>query len=261
MGEAFYEPIDDMGPERDAKAPEVLEPLADQWQRGGYDVRWLYRTILNTQAYQRRVRSTASAAGKTPFASGLPQPAPRRPGLRCPRPGPRPAAGRRWQPGLPAARTTSPARARPSGPVSLGDPKRPRQAAARRARPRRPSRPPGCPCRPRRPAPLAPGRPAAAFERLFGVDPSIANDDVLGTIPQALFMMNSPLVNGRIAARPGTVLGQILAAAPDERAALNALYLRVLSRQPDAQGGRDLRPLPRPPSATAARRSRTSSGA
>ena len=44
--------------------------------------------------------------------------------------------------------------------------------------------------------------------------------------------MNSPLVNNRTTARPGTVLGQILAAAPDERAALDALYLRVLSRQP-----------------------------
>ena len=72
MGEAFYEPIDDMGPERTPRAPEVLEPLADQWRRGGYDVRWLYRTILHTQAYQRRVRSTATAAGKTAFASGCP---------------------------------------------------------------------------------------------------------------------------------------------------------------------------------------------
>ncbi len=70
MGEAFYDPIDDIGPERTAKAPEILDPLAEQWQRGGYDVRWLYRTLMNTQAYQRRVRSTANAAGKTPFASG-----------------------------------------------------------------------------------------------------------------------------------------------------------------------------------------------
>src|SRR5207244_4138146 len=34
--------------------------------------RWLFRTILNTQAYQRRARSTANPAGKTPFASGCP---------------------------------------------------------------------------------------------------------------------------------------------------------------------------------------------
>ena len=48
-------------------------------------------------------------------------------------------------------------------------------------------------------------------------------------------MMNSPMINNRTQARPGTVLGEILAAAPDDRAALNALYLRVLSRQPTAK--------------------------
>ena len=72
MGEAFYEPIDDIGPERSPKAVEVLDPLAEQWQKGGYDVRWLFRTILNTEAYQRRIRSTANEAGKTPFASNCP---------------------------------------------------------------------------------------------------------------------------------------------------------------------------------------------
>jgi hypothetical protein len=72
MGEAFYEPIDDLGPERTPNAPEVIDRLADQWQKGGYDVRWLFRTIVNTTAYQRRVRSTANPAGKTPFASSCP---------------------------------------------------------------------------------------------------------------------------------------------------------------------------------------------
>ncbi len=72
LGEAFYDPVDDIGPERTCKAPEVLNPLAEQWQKGGYDIRWLYSTILNTEAYQRRVRSTANAAGKTPFASSCP---------------------------------------------------------------------------------------------------------------------------------------------------------------------------------------------
>jgi hypothetical protein len=54
----------------------------------------------------------------------------------------------------------------------------------------------------------------------------------MGTIPQALFLMNSPLVTNRTQARPGTILGEILSTAPNERAALGALYLRVLSRQP-----------------------------
>ncbi len=60
------------------------------------------------------------------------------------------------------------------------------------------------------------------------------NEDVMGTIPQALFLMNSPLVNNRTRARPGTVLGEILNTTTDDRAALGALYLRILSRQPTA---------------------------
>ena len=77
-----------------------------------------------------------------------------------------------------------------------------------------------------------PGGQRLLFDRLFGVDPSVANEDVLGTIPQALFLMNSPLVNNRTQAKPGMVLAEILNTAPNERAALGALYLRVLSRQP-----------------------------
>ena len=47
--------------------------------------------------------------------------------------------------------------------------------------------------------------------------------------------MNGPMIHNRTQARPGTVLGEILATAPDDRAALNALYLRVLSRHPNAK--------------------------
>ena len=49
-------------PDRDPIAPEVIDALAGQWQQGGYDVKWLYRTILNTETYQRRSSSTESAS-------------------------------------------------------------------------------------------------------------------------------------------------------------------------------------------------------
>ncbi|MHB1558541.1 MAG: DUF1549 domain-containing protein [Isosphaeraceae bacterium] len=244
MGEAFYEPIDDLGPERTARAPEVLEPLADQWRRGGYDVRWLYRTIMNTQAYQRRVRSTATAAGKTQFASGCPsrlrgdqvfEALAEALGL------PLDADGNLAQPvrkngnARPAAAAKAPA-AGPADPktfVSLGQ----KTTAAAASKPAKEGAD--------KPAKESAGKklsPAlrrngfrAVFERLFGVDPSVANDEVLGTIPQALFMMNNPLLSNRMVARPGTVLGDILAASPDQRTALNAIYMRVLSRPPTAK--------------------------
>ena len=154
MGEAFYEPIDDIGPERTPRAPEVLEPLADQWRRGGYDIRWLYRTIMNTQAYQRRVRSTASAAGKTPFASGCPS---------------RLRADQIFESlaqalGLPLdadGNLVTPRRAaRARSPVSLAIQD---GRASQEGRGRRRPRPPGCPAKGRRPAPAQPGRPASCL--------------------------------------------------------------------------------------------------
>jgi hypothetical protein len=236
MGEAFYEPIDDIGPERTARAPEVLEPLAEQWQRGGYDIRWLYRTLMNTEAYQRRVRSTATAAGKTPFASGCPS---------------RMRADQVFEAlaqalGLPldaegnlVAPNNNP-RAKAQGknaPAGPGDPGRAKSLDRSKAQPKAAGKKAvqaaGLPVPAKKAGPiLRRGGPRFAFERLFGIDPSVLNDDILGTIPQALFLMNSPMVNNRTAARPGTLLGEILAASPDNRAALDALYLRVLSRGP-----------------------------
>ena len=243
MGEAFYDPIDDLGPERTPRAPEVLEPLATQWQRGGYDIRWLYRTVMNTQAYQRRVRSTATAAGKTPFASGSPsrlradqmfEALVQALGLPLDNEGNLVIQGQNNKAGAGAQAKTKSAPATladsksKSAPVSLGDSK-PKAGASKKA-----VQAAGLPLPAVKNvgAVLRRGGPRIAFERLFGVDPSIANDDILGTIPQALFLMNGQLINSRTTARPGNVLGQILNSAPNELGALNAIYLRVLSRHP-----------------------------
>ncbi len=245
LGESFYEPIDDIGPERTGKATEVLEPLADQWQKGGYDIKWLFRTILNTEAYQRRVRSTANAAGKTPFASncpsrmrsdqvfdafvqalGLPLDAngnfiPRaNPGGRGPR----------------QMKNAVAARALPNGATgpSPGDLKRANDQLLKKGAAQKAALAVGLASQvPKKAAVVRRGGgPRLLFDRLFGIDPSIPSEDVMGSIPQALFLMNGPLVNIHTQARPGTVLGEILSSTYDNRAALEALYLRVLSRQP-----------------------------
>ncbi len=237
MGEAFYEPIDDIGPERTPKAVEILNPLADQWQKGGYDVRWLFRTILNTEAYQRRIRSTANEAGKTPFASSCPS------RLRADQVYdalvqalaiPVDSEGNPIQPAKPNPGMNGPQK--PQGVASLGDPKRLQGSALTKGGAKKAAEAAGLASQvPKKGAAAAirrPGGQRLLFDRLFGVDPSVANEDVLGTIPQALFLMNSPMVHNRTLAKPGTVLGEIMTNAPNERAALVALYLRVLSRQP-----------------------------
>ncbi len=195
MGEGFYNPVDDLGPTRTPNSPEVLDLVAEQWVQSGYDIRWLFRTILNTEAYQRASRSTNTARRPDPVRLERPEPAPGRPDLRRPDPRPRPRA---------RARRSAAGEAR-------------RRQEGRRRWPRRASH----------------GRDN--FLKTFGVDPSTPNDDVLGTIPQALFLMNSPLVTREVQARPNSMLGYLLMTHPDNRSVLDILYLRALGRRPTEQ--------------------------
>jgi hypothetical protein len=200
MGEAFYSPVDDMGPDRQAKSPEILDALAGSWSAGGYDIRWLYRTILNTRAYQREIRSTYTPAGRTPFASNCPSRLRSDQILdaldqvlelhRGPAGGGGKAAAKKGGLAKDLKETNGQAK----------------KGAARNER--------------------------EQFSTLYGVDPSTPNDDILGTIPQALFLMNSSQLNRALTAGGNNVLGRILAATPDDRQALLALYIRVFSRGP-----------------------------
>jgi len=55
-----------------------------------------------------------------------------------------------------------------------------------------------------------------------------------GTVPQALLLMNGPLVNSGASALPGTALTEILAMPVGDEAKIEQLYLRTLSRRPSA---------------------------
>lgn len=194
MGKGFYEVVDDLGPERVAEGEEILFPLADQWQKGGYDIQWLLRTILNTEAYQRRPRPSSSPIGEAPLAANR-------------------ANRLRADQILQALDSALGLNAPPSSKVENKGKPAPKPQAAKPNPPRR-------------------AAPRAAFNNLFGVDPSVDGDEVLGSIPQALFLMNGPVVHNRTQARPGTALGRILKNANDDRAALDDLYLLVLTRRP-----------------------------
>jgi hypothetical protein len=209
-GDSFYTPVDDMGPTRTAKAPEVLEALADQWQKGGYDVRWLFRTILNSRTYQREVRSTFSASGRTPLAANCPS-------------------------RLRADQIYDSLTLALNLPTNGGGGGAQGKAAAKKGGLAADLKGAASVTKKAAGAMRGPNGERAAFNNLFGVDPSTPGEDVLGTIPQSLFLMNGSQVNRAIEARPGTVLGEILMATPDNRRALFALYLRVFGREPTAK--------------------------
>jgi hypothetical protein len=230
MGEGFFNPVDDLGPTKEGHDPEVLDALASEWQKGGYDIRWLFRTILNTRSYQRESRSTNSAAGRTPFAANCPS------RLRADQIFDALAQAL----DLPADTFARMARNGNGGGKGNGGGggANPNNKAAQAMREELAKRLAELP-KPAQMMILAgislPNSPRARFNRTFGVDPSTPVDDVLGTIQQALFLMNSPAVNNALKATNTSMLGDLLRSTPDNRAVLEVLYLRVLARRPNAR--------------------------
>jgi hypothetical protein len=70
------------------------------------------------------------------------------------------------------------------------------------------------------------------FDQTFGFDPALAAHDVEATVPQALFLMNNPLLQANIQATGDTVLTEILTEFANNKGAVSALYLRALGRHP-----------------------------
>lgn len=179
-GTAFYLPVDDIGPDRNAEHEDALEFLAEDFTDSGYDFRWLLTAITGTRLYQRPVNTAADgfeyleptrlrsdqfydALCQTLNVTALP--------LRF--------AGRR-------------------GPYNRDE---------------------------------DPGR--LQFAATFGFDPSIPKSDLTGSIPEALFMMNSPQLNTAIRAEsPNSIIGRISRQVLSDEDVVRELYFHTLSREP-----------------------------
>ncbi len=181
LGEGFYMPIDDMGPERKARMGSVLDYLAHEFVKHDHDMQWLMRTITNTRTYQRQVRFNEPTENPIPFASAVP-------------------TRLRADQLLNAVVKV------------LGVDEGPRHSTG----------------------PLQRGRrtPREQVEALFGFDPSTPQDELLGNVPQALFLMNLPQIANALKAEGNTRLGQILANNKTDKAAIGELYLAFLARDP-----------------------------
>ena len=182
IGEGFYEPIDDLGPDHDCSHPKAMNFLSKQFVASGHDVKWLFQTIALSEAYQR-----ASPAQHSSEATLLAAACPQR--LR----------GDQLFSAL-------------AGTLEFDEP-----AAASKQPPR----------------PDPPKTPRAQFNRLFGYDPSTPRDEISGSIPQALSLMNAKVINGAIRADgANSALGKLLAEIDDDEEIIVELYLRTLARQP-----------------------------
>ncbi len=188
LGWGFYPGLADLGAEMEPCYSDVLDLLAREWTATGYDMRWLFETIVTTEAYQRRLQSRPDAESAAPG---------------------------------PAA---CPCRLRPEQIFdalvrALGFDEHDKAI----------------------PAPAPGSAPAVQrhtglrnmIYQAFKIDPSLAPEDVQGTIPQALLMMNSVLVNSYVAAKGKTFLADALARNMADEDIVKALYQRVLARQPN----------------------------
>jgi hypothetical protein len=72
MGQAFYTPIDDLGPQKDAMMPTVLARVSGSFRGNGYDVKQLIRDIMNSDTYQRQIRPGESGDEHQLFAAHNP---------------------------------------------------------------------------------------------------------------------------------------------------------------------------------------------
>lgn len=184
VGQGFYEPADDIGPDRAPRAPKTLDYLATQFVESHYDIKWLFQSVMATAAYSRASRSIGEH-DRAPLVDHCPQ---------------RLRADQLYNSLVDALGIDESAQME-------RDQQRPRRALF--------------------------NGPRGQTMRTFGYDPSVRHDEVLGSIPQALFMMNSGEVNRSInARRPESSLGKLLEQNTDNRAAIVELYLKCLARAP-----------------------------
>jgi hypothetical protein len=72
MGQSFYAPIDDIGPQKDGMMPTVLARVSASFRGNDYDIKQLMRDILNSETYQRQIRPGESGDEHLLFASHNP---------------------------------------------------------------------------------------------------------------------------------------------------------------------------------------------
>lgn len=177
-GTAFYEPVDDIGPDREAVHQATLDVLCRGFVSSGHDLKWLIQSIMATQIYQRDMQSEADG-----FA--------------------------RMNPARIRSDQLYSVLCQSLGVTELQLPVENRRRYGRGE----------------------PGR--AAISATFGFDPSVLRDEVTGSIPQALFLMNSPQLNELISSNASdSPIARIRRSVSTDEDAVRELYLAVLGREP-----------------------------
>lgn len=158
FGDGFYK-VDSLGPDGEVMYPAVVNRLSAAFRSMDFKPKWLLKTIMNSQSYQRESQTPASSSDR--FA---------------------------------ALRPT-----RLSGEVVANSLEQV----------------------------LGELKPRDRVARQFSFDPSIPQEDIDGSIQQALMLMNNPPIQQRIS----KIAGEMAKTKSDDEL-IKQTYLRVLARQP-----------------------------
>ncbi len=199
VGEGFYEPVDDMGEDRAVSAPRTLDYLAGEFAENDYNIKWLFATITATDAYRRQAR-VRRAIDETPFVANSLQP------LRANQ------LNALLTSALELPNPARNSRVRPSGLRGVSGIGMSGRGMLGGSMGRRSQR--------------------GGAGDLFGYDPSTLREDISGTIPQALFMMNSSMAGGAVDSNGRSLLARLLNELKDDEALVSELYLRCFAREP-----------------------------
>jgi hypothetical protein len=188
LGWGFYPSVTDLGANAEPRHKEVLELLEQEWVASGYDMKWLFRTIVLTQTYQRSQPLVPVAQQHLPAV--------------CPS---RLRAEQVFEAlqkalGFDENDKKIPAPAPGSGPAVQ------RHTGLRHM-----------------------------VYHTFKENPSTPQQEIQGTIPQVLLMMNSALVHASTQAKGKTILAELLAEGKNNEEIVAALYQRVLARKPTSE--------------------------
>jgi hypothetical protein len=72
MGQSFFQPVDDLGPGKEAVFASVLTRLTGAFRGTNFDIKDLFRTLMNSETYQRQIRHGESADEHLHFAAAYP---------------------------------------------------------------------------------------------------------------------------------------------------------------------------------------------
>ncbi len=188
FGYGFTNPVDDMGPHKAPSHPELLDLLATEFVKQGYDVKKLIRWITNSEAYnltsQPGPRNTEDdpASGKMPLFSRMYL---------------KPMEAEQLYDSLLIATEAD---------KTAGDD----AAAEEKQR----------------------SEWLDQFVLTFGTDENDEATTFNGTIPQALMMMNGPMIERAISAEKGSYLHTVLSDSESDVKKVQQLYLSALGRMP-----------------------------